>query len=68
VPAYNGLRLAENQRRLPPRPELPQDHLEQFILSGKVRLRMLLLQNGKLLPKRQILQEEAAARVDRPNE
>jgi hypothetical protein len=31
VPAYNCLRLDENQRLLPLRPEAPQDHPEQFV-------------------------------------
>jgi hypothetical protein len=52
---------------LPSRPKPPQDHPEQLVRSGKPRLRMLLLQNGKLLPKRHIFQEEVAARTNRSN-
>jgi hypothetical protein len=45
----------------PPRPKPPQDHPEQFIGNGKLRPRMLQFQNGELLPKGQVFQEQIAA-------
>ena len=63
MPANDGLRLDEDQRPFPSRPEPPQDDPEQFIGSGKPRLRMSPFQDGKLLPKRQVFQEQVAARA-----
>jgi hypothetical protein len=37
-------------------------------MSGKSRLRMSPFQDGELLPKRQVFQEEVAARTVRPND
>ena len=58
VPAHDSPRLDENQRLLPSRPKPPQHHPEQFVLSGKPWLRMLLFQNSELLTKRQIFQQK----------
>jgi hypothetical protein len=67
VPANDSLWLDEDQSPLPSRPEPPQDHPKQFVPSGKSRLRMPLLQNAKLLPQCQILQDQAAARGQEVN-
>ena len=67
VPSDNGLRLDENQRLLPPTPKTSQHHPEQSVRGRKVRLRMFLLQDGKLLPKRQILQQWIATRTTESN-
>src|ERR1019366_4088665 len=61
MPANDCLRLHENQRLLPFGPEARQSRPEQPIRRGKARPRASLLQNGKLLPKGQILQEQIAA-------
>jgi hypothetical protein len=61
MPANNGLRLDENQRLLPSRPEPFKRHPEQPVESSKSRLWMSLLQDRKLLPKRQVLQKQIAA-------
>jgi hypothetical protein len=37
-------------------------------MSGKSRLRMSPFQDGELLPKRQVFQEEVTARTARPND
>ena len=68
MPANDGFRLDENQRPLPSRPKSPQYHPEHFVGSGKSRLRMPLFQDGELLTKGQVLQEEAAARIARLND
>jgi len=67
VPANDRFRLDEDQGLFPIRPELPQDHPEHLVRSGKPRLKVLLFQNGKLLPKGQVFQEEVAARTTKPN-
>jgi hypothetical protein len=51
MPAKDGFGLDENQSPLPMSPEPPQHHPEQFVRQSESRLRMLLLENGKLLPK-----------------
>jgi hypothetical protein len=63
VPPYNGLWLDENQRLPPSTPEPPQDHPEQFIWGIKPRRRTPLFQDGELLPKSQIFQEQITARA-----
>jgi hypothetical protein len=68
MPADDGLRLDENQCPPPFRPKPPEDRPEQFVMSGKSRLRMFPFQDGELLPKRQVFQEEVAARTARPND
>jgi len=68
MPANNGLRLDDNQCRLPSRPKPPKHYPEHFFGSGKPRLRMPLLQDGKLLPKGQVLQKKVAARIARLND
>jgi hypothetical protein len=40
---------------------------EHLVRSGKPRLKVLLFQNGELLPKGQVFQEEVAARTTKPN-
>jgi len=67
MPANDSLRLDEDHCRFPSRPKPPQDHPEYLVRSGKAGLRMLLFQNGELLTKGQILQEEVAARTPKPN-
>lgn len=61
MPANDGFRLDENQYLLPPRPEPPQHHPEQFVRKSEPRLRILLFQDGKLLPKSQVFQKQVAA-------
>ena len=56
-------RLDEDQCPVPSRPELPQDYPEQFVRRGQSWLRMPLLQNGELLLKSEILQEQFATRA-----
>jgi hypothetical protein len=68
VPANDGLRLNEDQRPFPPRPEPPQDHPEEFVESGKSRLRVLLLQNAELLVQSQVFQKQMMAGIDRSDE
>jgi len=68
MPANNGLRLYEDQRPLPSRPEPPQYHPEPSFRSGKSRLRMPSFQNNELLPKSQVFQKQVVARTDRSNE
>jgi hypothetical protein len=68
MPTNNGLRLYEDQRPFPSRSKPPQDHPEQFVQRGKSRLRLPLLQDGKLLTKSQIFQQQIAAGTDRLNE
>jgi hypothetical protein len=68
VPANDSLRLDEDQRPLPSRPEPPQHHPEQFVRSSEPRLRVPSFQDAELLPKSQILQETVAARTGRSNE
>jgi hypothetical protein len=63
MPAKDGFGLDENQSPVPMSPEPPQHHPEQFVRQSESRLRMLLLENGKLLPKSQIFQEQVAARA-----
>jgi hypothetical protein len=67
MPSHNSFRLNQNQRLLPSTPESPQHHPEQSVGNGKSRLWMSLLQDRKLLPKRQVFQQQVAARTDRPN-
>jgi len=67
MPSHNRLRLDNNQCLLPPAPEEPQEYPEQSARSRKVWLRMFLLQDRKLLPKRQILQEQVAPRTTKDN-
>jgi hypothetical protein len=68
MPANYGLGLNEDQRPLPSRPKPSQCHPEQFVMSGKPRLRVFPFQNGELLPKCQVFQEKVAARTVRPND
>ena len=63
VPANDCLRLDEDQRALPFRPEPPQDHPEQLVGSRDLRSRTPLLQNDKLLAKSQVLKQQVAARA-----
>jgi hypothetical protein len=63
VPSHNGLRLDKNQRLLPSRPEPPQHNPEEPIRSSKSRLRTSLPQDRKLLPERQVFQQQVAARA-----
>jgi hypothetical protein len=67
MPSDNGLRLDKNQGPFPSRPKPPEHHPEQFVRSGKPRLRMLLFQNGELLAQSQIFQQQVAARTNRSN-
>jgi hypothetical protein len=46
----------------------PQNYPEQFVMASKSRLRVLPFQDGKLLPKCQVFQEEIAARTTRLND
>ncbi len=68
VPTNDSLRLDEDQRPFPSRPKPPQDYPEQFVRSGKARLRMPLFQDGELLSQSQILQKQIAARSRRLKE
>jgi hypothetical protein len=63
MPAHDRLRLDKNQCLLPPGPKTPQHHPEQFVRRGKPRLRMPPLQDGKLLPKNHIFQEQITTRT-----
>src|SRR5277367_6503309 len=63
VPSHNGLRLNENQCLPPPGPEAPQYHPEKSVGNSKPRMRTPPLQDSKLLPESEILQEEIAART-----
>ena len=65
VPSDNCFRLDENQRVLPSSPQPLQNHPEQSVGRFQLRLRMAPLQNGELLPKCHVFQEQVAAR---PNE
>jgi hypothetical protein len=62
MPSHNRLRLDENQRMLPSTLDTPQHHREQSVRSRKSRLQISLLQDCKLLSKRQILQKENSTR------
>lgn len=64
LPANNGLRLGTDHRPLPSWPQPPQDHPNQFIRSGKLRLRVLLFQIADLLLKRQVFQQQVAAKAN----
>jgi hypothetical protein len=68
VPTDNGVRLDEDQGSLPSRPEPLQHHLEQFVVSSKLRLRLLLFQYCELLAKCQVYQQQFATRSDRLKE
>jgi len=68
VPANNGLRLNEDQCPLPSRPQPPQDYPEKLVGYSKSRQRVPLFQNGELLTKGQVFQEEVAARTAKQNE
>ena len=68
MPPNDSLRLEEDQRPIPSRPEPPQDHPEQFIGRGKSRLRVPLFQNAELLTQRQVFQEQVVARTGGSNE
>jgi hypothetical protein len=60
----NGLRLDEDQCRFHPgqsRRKITQNNLSEAANRGGV----LLFQNGKLLPKSQVFQEQVAARRTR---
>src|ERR1019366_4664261 len=63
MPANDGFGLDENQSPVPMSPEPAQHHPEQFVRKSKPRLRMLLFQDGELLSKSQIFQEQFAARA-----
>ena len=63
MPANDGFGLDENQSPVPMSPEPAQHHPEQFVRKSKPRLRMLLFQDGELLSKSQIFQEQIAARA-----
>ena len=67
VPSHYGLRLDNNQRLLPSRPEPPQHNPEEPIRSSKSRLRTPLPQDRKLLPERQVFQQQVAARAKEVN-
>lgn len=61
TPANNSLRLNEKQRTHPARPEPSQDHPEQLIGRRKPRLWMISLQDGELLLKRQVFDDQITA-------
>ena len=61
VPTNNSLRLDENERPLPARPEPPKDHPKDSVRNAKPPLRTPSLQNSKLLPQSQVFQEQIAA-------
>ena len=63
MPTNNGLWLDENQHAHPSWPKPAQHHPEEFVKRNKSRLRTLLLENGKLLPKSQVFQKQVAARA-----
>jgi hypothetical protein len=66
MPADDGLRLNEDQRTFPFRPEPPQYHPEQPIRRSETELRVPLLQDSELLTKGQIFQEQIATRTNEP--
>jgi hypothetical protein len=61
MPPNDCLRLDEDQRLSPSRPEPPQDHPEEFVRMSKSRLRTPSFQDAELLPKSQVFQEQIAA-------
>ena len=67
MPANDCLRLHQNQCSLPFGPEAAQGCPKQPIRGAKARPRASLLQNGKLLPQGQILQEQIATRAKGPD-
>jgi hypothetical protein len=68
VPANDGLRLDEDQRLLPTRPEPPQYQPEQLIREIKLWLGFPPIQHAELLPEREILQEQVMTRIGRLHE
>jgi hypothetical protein len=65
MPTNNGFRLDEDQCPLPSWPEPPQHHPEQSVRTCKLRPRVPTCQDGQLLPKRQIFQEQVGVGTDR---
>jgi hypothetical protein len=63
MPTNYRLGLDKDQRLLPSWPKPAQHHPEEFVRRNKSRLRTLLLENGKLLPKSQVFQKQVAARA-----
>jgi len=61
VPTNNSLRLDENERPLPARPEPPKDHPKDSVRNAKPPLRTPSLQEFKLFSQRQVLQSQTAA-------
>ena len=65
MPPNDRLRLDQDQCASPSRPKSSKHHPEQFVRSGKPRLRMALSQNHKLPPERQVFQKKIAARAEK---
>jgi hypothetical protein len=58
MPANDGLWLDKDQRLFPSTPEPLQDYPEQSVRNCKSWLRTFFAQDRKLLPKRQVFQEQ----------
>jgi hypothetical protein len=63
MPMNDSLWSDKDQRLFPSTPEPPQGYPEQSVRSSKSRLRTSFAQDRKLLPKRQVFQEEIPARA-----
>jgi hypothetical protein len=68
MPADDGLRLNKDQCLLPPRPKPPQHHPEQFVRSGKPRLRMPLFQNGEMLAQDEVFKKQVPVGAHNANQ
>ncbi len=66
MPTDNSLRLHDEERLFPSRPQSPQHHPKQPIWRGETRLRMFLLQDCKLLPQCQVFQEKVTTSTKEP--
>src|SRR6266851_10227004 len=65
VPANHGLRANEVQRISPPSPRVGEPHPEQAIEGPELRSLRLAAEQGELLPKRQVLEREVGAGLER---
>jgi hypothetical protein len=58
MPAYNGVRLNEDQRRAPISPDPGQSDPEQAVAPSEMRTAGRAFQRAELLPQRQVLQDQ----------
>lgn len=65
MPAHNGLSLNNVKGIPPPRPEPRQDYPEQPICVAQPWPRMVITENGELLPKDQVLESQLPLRTQR---